>query len=67
MKTVLQDQFQELHYLILFKTNGVLSEGAPILVFGLRILNMFTVQSVDDIQGCWDWDASEESRDVKGD
>ena len=65
--TVLQDQFQELHYLIPFKTNSVPSEGASILVFGFRILNMFTEQSFNDIQGCGDWDAGEESRDVKGD
>ena len=54
---VLQDQFRELHYLILFKTYGVPSEGTSILVLGFRILNMFTEQSVDDIQGCGDWDA----------
>ena len=65
--TVLQDQFQELHYLILFKTNGVPSEGATILMLGLRVLNMFTEQPVDDVQGCGDWDAGEESRDIKGD
>ena len=28
---------------------------------------MFTEQSVDNIQGCGDWDAGEENRDIKGD
>ena len=67
VKTVLQDQFEELHNLILFKTNGVASEGATILMLGLRVLNMFTEQPVDDIQGCGNWDGGEECRDIKGD
>ena len=41
-------------------------EGATIFMLGLRVLNVFTEQPVDDVQGCGNWDAGEECRDIKG-